>query len=320
MGKSCIETPIINHYPPTIMVKLSAIVCTYNRASSLGPTLDSLARQSAEPALWEIVVVDNNSTDNTEDVVAKLSEENPSLSVLYVKEEKQGLSHARNRGIEESKGGYILFLDDDIIADPALVGAYIEFFDLHPFAQACGGVVEALYEEGRPVWATYYTDRMLAGVVDLGPRVNKFRGGKYPTGANFAVRRKAFDRFGTFNPDLGRTGETPLGGEEKDLFDRFRKEDEDIYFLHEAKIKHIVPGWKTSEEYFDKLTTLIGRSERTRTLGISQKEFYKRLAAEVIKWDGAFVLLLLHTITFHPGRGWRLIRMRINVTTGLLGL
>ena len=301
------------------MIKASVIISTYNRAQYLDKTLESLSSQVVKHHSWEIVLVDNNSTDETEAVFRRFSDINKGVMTKYVFEAKQGLSCARNRGISESNGEYLIFLDDDIKADPNLVESYCNFFDANISAIACGGVVTAYYECPRPKWATWYTDRMLAGVIDLGNRITTLRKGQYPTGANFAIRRTAIDRFGTFDTQLGRTGNTPLGGEEKDFFDRFTKAGEKIWFLPDARIQHIVPAWKTGDEYFEKLTDMIGRSERTRTLNISRREYRKRLMSELIKWGGTIVLFLWHSMMLSPSRGWYLIKMRFNISRGLLG-
>ena len=301
------------------MIKASVIICTYNRAPYLAKTLESLSTQKIKDHSWEIVLVDNNSTDETAAIFRRFSDINTSIPSQYVLETKQGLSWARNCGMAKSNGEYLIFLDDDIKADPNLVEAYCNFFDSNGSAIACGGVVTADYECQRPKWATWYTDRMLAGVIDLGNKVTVFRKGQYPTGANFAIRRMAIDRYGNFNTQLGRTGNSPLGGEEKDFFDRFTKSGEKIWFLPDARIRHIVPEWKIGKEYFDKLTYMIGRSERTRTLNISKQEYRKRIISELIKWGGTIVLFLWYSQMLSPLRGWYLIKMRFNISKGLLG-
>ena len=120
------------------------------------------------------------------------------------------------------------------------------------------------------------------------------------------IRRTAIERYGMFNPELGRTGNSPMGGEEKDLFARLRAGGEEIYYVPGAIIYHIIPEQKLTPEYFDRLTRMIGKSER--------------LFSEGIKWGGTFVLALGYTVQGEPIKGRYLIKMRWNISRGLLGL
>src|SRR5208337_117373 len=107
---------------------LSVIICTYNRSGHLGNVLKSLSNQEFPHELqWEILVIDNNSSDNTFEVAGEFRSTSR-VPVRYVKEEKQGLSHARNRGVVESKGKYVAFTDDDAITDCEWVNALYEAF------------------------------------------------------------------------------------------------------------------------------------------------------------------------------------------------
>ncbi|MGD8380729.1 MAG: glycosyltransferase, partial [Syntrophobacterales bacterium] len=93
------------------MIKISVIVCTYNRAELLGGTLRTLCHQTLDTSEYEVIVVDNNSTDNTREVVDEFCRR--SSNVRYCFEPQQGLSHARNQGLQEAKGKYVAYIDDD---------------------------------------------------------------------------------------------------------------------------------------------------------------------------------------------------------------
>ena len=95
------------------MPRLTVVVATYNRSESLIRCLSSFCEQSSPRAEWEVVVVNNNSTDDTEERFAQFVAENPDLPVRMVREERQGLSHARNCGMEAAKSPYIAIIDDD---------------------------------------------------------------------------------------------------------------------------------------------------------------------------------------------------------------
>ncbi|MDD1613734.1 MAG: glycosyltransferase family 2 protein, partial [Methylococcaceae bacterium] len=97
------------------MINISVIICTYNRANSLADTLHCLTKQSYETANWELIVVDNNSNDNTKEIISEYSKKLPNL--IYKFEPQQGLSFARNLGIHSAHGAIIAFTDDDVLPE-----------------------------------------------------------------------------------------------------------------------------------------------------------------------------------------------------------
>jgi len=118
------------------MIRLSLIIATYNRARPLLEALESVVAQDAPPALWECVVVNNNSQDDTEARFADFAARHPAFALRMVREPRQGLSHARNCGIAAARGEYLAIIDDDERINPGFVAAYIRFFDTHPDAVA----------------------------------------------------------------------------------------------------------------------------------------------------------------------------------------
>ena len=247
------------------MKKLSIVVATYNRAPYLLRTLESLARQTLSPGLFEILVVNNNSSDNTPEVVAGFAGSHPQLQVRMVTETSQGISYARNCGIASSVGQYIVFIDDDEEANPEFAKSYFCFFENNPGLDAAGGAVVPVYEAPLPAWYSYYIEKMITGAFDLGDRMVPFRGKRYPGVGNSGFRRRLFDRFGNFNTALGRSGANPMGGEEKDFFMRVRAQGIRYYYVPGAEIYHITPASKLTRAYFERLTRMIGVSERVRT-------------------------------------------------------
>lgn len=121
------------------MIRLSLIIATYNRARPLLEALESVVAQDAPLALWECVVVNNNSQDDTEARFADFAARHPAFALRMVREPHQGLSHARNCGIAAARGEYLAIIDDDERINPGFVAAYIRFFDTHPDAVAAGG-------------------------------------------------------------------------------------------------------------------------------------------------------------------------------------
>lgn len=246
------------------MKKLSLIIATYSRSASLVRTLRSVAAQDAPKELWECVVVDNNSTDDTAEQFARFAAEHRELDIRMVRETSQGLSFARNRGIAESTGEILAIIDDDEEINAEFVSAYIEFFDAYPAVSAAGGRIIPRYEIVRPRWMSTITERPIANPIDFGNSVKLFPAGRIPGGGNMAVRRSLIDEYGAFNTSLGRVGKTLAGGEESDLFERLSKAGERYYYIPEAVMWHIIPPEKLTGDYFDRLCYNIGISQRVR--------------------------------------------------------
>lgn len=301
-------------------LRISIIVATYNRSTYLLRTLRSLAQQSLDRALWEIVVVNNNSSDDTPEQVAKFISEHPELQIVAVTETQQGLSHARNAGIRASSGEFLLFVDDDEEMNEEYLSCYLSLFEEHPDAMGAGGIMTPLYEYPVPKWISPLTEQPISGSINLGKEVRLFPKHKYPIGGNMGFRRTAIKRYGDFDTGLGRTGNAPMGGEEKELFGRLKAGGEKIYYLPGAVIYHIIPESKFDTDYFQRLNYLNGVSERHRTLQIGRSAYLKHLLVEAIKWGVILPLALYYTLRGTPIKGNYLIKMRYQISRGLLGL
>ena len=303
----------------SLSIRISLIIATYNRADCLLRTLNSAAEQSLNPALYEIIVVNNNSTDHTAKTCQKFAESHANLHFHMVTEMRQGLSHARNCGLTHATGEFFAIIDDDELINHDFLKSYYDFFLTHPTVAACGGIVTPLYEFTVPKWLNRYTERPIAGTLYFGEKIIPFPKGKYPGGGNMAIRRSAIEKYGAFDPNLGRTGTSPMGGEEKDMFARLRAAGEQIYYVPGAIIYHIIPQEKLTPNYFDRLTKMGGKSERVRTLHMGLGAYVKRLISEGIKWGGTCVLAVGYLLRGEPAKSHYLFKMRWNITRGLLG-
>lgn len=298
---------------------LTAIICTYNRAKYIGNLLESIAANDLPKSEYEILLVDNNCTDNTREICEAFAAAHKDVLFRYVVEPEQGLSAARNKGIKEAKGDSIVYIDDDALVDAHYLRSYAEWFDSHPETMACGGPIEPLYETAEPSWMTPFTKALLTAWMNYGDKVREYPKGRYPGGGNAAYRKEVFDKVGLFNTALGRKGGNLMGSEEKDIFDKMHALNMQILYLPTPVLHHCIPQAKLEKDYFDRLTLQIGISERQRTLAIGKGKYLKRLLAECVKWCGTIVLLCGYTISFHPVKGWKLVQFRCNVTRGLLG-
>lgn len=296
---------------------LSVIICTYNRERYLYNVLRSIAAGGYND--YEIVLVNNNSTDGTETECRRFQEDYPQVAFRYCVEEQQGLSYARNRGIQESRGDILVYVDDDALVNPEYLQTYATFFERHPEAVAAGGPILPQYDGcEEPDWMSHYTRQLVTGKLDLGSREREFPGGAFPGGGNAAYRKAVFDEVGLFNVELGRKGNSLIGAEEKDLFDKMTSRGMKFYYLPTAILYHLIPPKKLTKEYFERLTYGIGVSERYRTKQIGRGKYVGRLWKEAVKWGGTLALWMGFALKGQPVKGNKLVAFRANVTRGLL--
>lgn len=297
---------------------LTVIICTYNRAKYIGSLLESIAVNDLAKSEYEILLVDNNSTDNTREICAAFAAAHKDVRFRYTKEPEQGLSAARNRGIKEAKGDIFVYIDDDALVDTWYLRTVVEYMSAHPEISAIGGKILPLYETEEPTWMSPYTKTLLTAWMDFGDEVRPFPRGKFPGGGNSAYRAEVFEKVGLFNTELGRKGDSLMGAEEKDIYDKMNALGMQYMYVPAMTLHHIIPQRKLEKDYFDKWTYQIGVSERKRTKAIGKGKFVKRLIIEAFKWCGTLVLLAKYSIIGHPMKGWKLVLFRRNVTRGLL--
>lgn len=297
---------------------LTVIICTYNRAKYIGPLLESLAANTLPKSEYEILLVDNNCQDNTHEVCEQFAAMHSDINFRYVVETEQGLSAARNCGILHAKGDIIVYVDDDALVDSTYLQSYADYFALHPDVMALGGPVEPLYETAEPAWFTPYTKALITAWVNYGEAPRTYPHGRYPSGGNAAYRKIVFDQVGIFNTALGRKGQLLLASEEKDIFDKMFSLGMKVLYIPEPVLHHCIPQAKLEDDYFNRLTLQIGKSERQRTLAISRQKFILRLFSEAIKWCATLLLFCFYALQGAPIKGQKLILFRKNVTKGLL--
>jgi len=238
--------------------QLSIVVCTRNRAARVAALVgmfDTSVRIPASLSL-QIVVVDNCSTDDTADRLMHLNLLPHHYELLCTKEEKSGLSHARNRGIAEARFDRICFLDDDVVPR----GDFLERLApaLLEHADAGAVVFRIIYEPtGRPRW--FRLDGrfriMLGGGYDLGDTSRYHsRHDPVPIGAGMVLSKEMFRRFGMFDPAFGYDTSRAMlvPGEESELFLKIIQARESVYYAHDAVIRHCPEADKFSVDILRK--------------------------------------------------------------------
>lgn len=212
--------------------KLTVIICTYNRAFILGEGLHSLAEQTVAPEYFRVLVIDNNSTDNTPDIVAGFRAN--LANMRYIFEPKQGLSQARNRGLREAPTEWVAFLDDDAKASPGWVRSILKTIEAGDF-DCFGGPYAAWRRFGPPpAWieedfGTY-----------LGPGQYGALGKFHIPGGNCAFKKSLAEAAGGFPDQLGMAGEKCAYGEETYLFHKMRENGAALGFVPDMLIEHCV--------------------------------------------------------------------------------
>ena len=239
---------------------ISIVVCTYNRCESLKDTLRSLAKQVLPAGLaLEVVVIDNNSADRTKAVVEEFSRE-AVFPLRYVVEKNQGIGYARNRGLLSAQGEFVLFIDDDAVAEPDWLASIARCFQ-ETGADMVGGKVVPLWLTPKPAWLS---NDLLGPMprVDYGDkRKNLGAGSAAFLTTNCGLRRSKLDRFGIFDVTLGRKGNRWIGGEDFELCERWAKQGAVIFYEPAAVVRHKVGAERVTPEFYKKWFVDIGYTQ-----------------------------------------------------------
>ena len=245
----------------------SVIVCTYNRAPFLRKSLNALcAMVQPADARVELVVVDNNSTDDTSDVIASVAEKS-AIPVVAVHEKRQGKSFALNRGLEIASGQIIALTDDDVIPASDWLSRIVDDFRAREVTFVFGKVLpwwdqtpppELLIQRAQDIWGPL-------AIVDYGDERVEYRpelpGQRLPIGANLAFRRDVVQAIGAWRTDLGKVNNTLISGEDHEIFMRLRRAGRySGIYDPDVCVRHFVPSSRLTRRYFRKWFFWHGRT------------------------------------------------------------
>ncbi len=227
-------------------IKISVVVCTYNRANLLQKCLRSLVNQTLNKNLFEVIIIDNKSTDSTIKVAQNFASKH--INFRLFQEDKQGLSHARNLGYKKARGKYVAYIDDDGKADKNWTKRIVEAFEnILPHPSAVGGKIIPYYLSKKPEWfLDIYEIRTWGerkGFLEL-PRAQF----GFP-GSNMAMQKSLLKKYGGFPLDYGMKGKKVWLGEEVVLFTKIFKEKPYFWYDSKIKIEHLVPKCKMTLKY-----------------------------------------------------------------------
>lgn len=227
-------------------VDISVVICTYNRAEMLKDTIKSWMAVDKDCLSTELIIVNNNSTDQTLQVVKSF--QGTVTDLKYVFEPRPGLSFARNKGIKEANGEIIAFVDDDVYFHKSWLLEMMLAFGNNPETDCIGGNSIPVLETERPLWLT---DNMLKlyGSTLSGEAEKFMNFPEHPFGVNMAFRKKTFQLVGGFNTSLGRIKKSLLSNEEKEFFYRIHQAGMKTFYTPKAIIFHRIPKDRLDQKW-----------------------------------------------------------------------
>ncbi len=242
------------------MRDVTVAICTHNNATLLDRTLTVLALQNFEPDYWSALVVDNNSTDETAEVVARHQRSELIPHLQYCREPRLGIAHARHRAIREASSEFVAFVDDDCLLAPDWLQQALTFSLAHPKAGAIGGRVKVLWESPPPPTAlsraTWYAEQNFGDV----PQQMPSAGFTYLVGAGLVVRRTALEESGWLEKRLlvGRKGRELSAGEDVEIVLRIRQAGYELWYNPAMILEHVIPERRLSIQYLSRMNRATG--------------------------------------------------------------
>jgi len=229
---------------------ISIIIPTYNRANLLPLTMNSFLSQDYPQDRYEIIVADNNSTDNTREVATRYFG-NSAVIVQYIFEKRQGVHYARNSAAKQASGDILYFTDDDMVADPALLNELVKVFNLFPDVGCATGLILPLFQKEPPAWVRRC---LWNGYLSLTERdrpeeliVSK---NDLVYSCHQAIRRDVFSKAGGFNPE--NTAGVWIGDGETGLNIKIKSLGYKFAYTSKSIIHHIIPNSRTTLKYLIK--------------------------------------------------------------------
>jgi glucosyl-dolichyl phosphate glucuronosyltransferase len=298
--------------------KISVIICTFNRAKYITQAMQSLHNQTLAKELFEVIIVNNNSSDNTTAICENFISENNASNFYYLNEPKQGASFARNTGAVIAKAPLLCFMDDDAVANEVYLENIVQFFEQYKDADALGGRIIPQYIPAEPEWMSYYVSS-LVGNFEYSKEITVFKSGKYPLESNMIVKTEDFIKINGFNEALpGVIGTLRIGGEGKDLFFKLQALGKKVYYSPNVKVQHIIEVEKLTREYMYRVASGIGRGEKVRTKKMGQLTYFKKIMEYFLKLGAAVILGFKYLLEGNAAKAMPVIRFRTDALKGLL--
>jgi len=236
----------------------TVIVCTHNRGRLLSEGLPEILAQQLPAGPYEVLVVDNASTDDTPDRFGDLLERYPGR-IRYIREDRLGLSSARNAGIRHANGRIVAFIDDDAVPDHGWLASLVSALE-DPMVACAGGPVIPLLQGDLPPWFSASLETYIS-VFDKGSEPVPLTYNEYPRGVNIAFRKTVFRGVGLFSVSFGRKGRSLMSYEEIELCYRIERAGWTILYVPGASVRHTVHADRLSRDWFLRRFYWQGKSE-----------------------------------------------------------
>jgi glucosyl-dolichyl phosphate glucuronosyltransferase len=268
---------------------ITVVVCTYNRCESLAKALGSIASSVLPDSVeWEVIVVDNNSRDQTRAVVHDFCSRYPNR-FRYLFESKQGKSHALNAGIRAASGPILAFTDDDVTVDPLWLQNLTAPMLSGQWTGAAGRIrLEPNFRPPRwlAVTGPFSLAAPLAAEFDRGDQAGPLD--QLPFGANMAFLKSMFQKYGEFRADLGPNPGSEIRGEDTEFAGRLMAAGEPLSYVPSAVVNHRVAQERVNKKYFRSYYFAQGQSvARQQKLKLSVwaiPRFWLRETRRKLRW------------------------------------
>jgi glycosyltransferase involved in cell wall biosynthesis len=275
--------------------ELTLLICTHDNARMLDRALESIAGQVIPAELrWEVLVVANRCTDETPAVIRRWSRDARIPRLRYVSERRAGITFARKRGLRESRGRLVGFVDDDCLLAPDWATEVLGFAAEHPRAGVFGGRNELVWE-APPSWlADLYGDSLARQ--DLGPRPRMLPVGEWrlPVGAGLVLRREAVIDSGWITSGVLRSRRPGLlhCGEDAEIGIRIRRAGWEVWYSPAQRLRHVIPPERMGLRYLRRLHRGFGRAEPFLRALARAPQPHPR--AEAVAWSAGVLREVLH--------------------------
>jgi glucosyl-dolichyl phosphate glucuronosyltransferase len=305
-------------------IKISAIICTHNRADYLPKAIQSLIEQTLNSSLYEILIVDNCSTDDTKKIATEKIADVANLRYIY--EPILGVAQARNTGWQNAKGEYIAYLDDDAIAVPQWLEKILEVFaTVQPKPACVGGKVNPIWEAAVPDWIPEHLLGLYA-IVDYGETPTFLKRNQFFVATNSAFPKQILEETVNFSNGLGRKGKKLLSMEENLIQDELRKQGYGLYYHPEIAIQHhihasrLTQDWLLNRVYWEGISAAIYQIHRESPSTLRRLRLGLSNTRKLLKYSDGLINLLL------PGKNPQSLAskcaamMKIGYVAGMVGI
>lgn len=281
-------------------MKLTVAICTRDRAPDLARALKSLCDMDVPPgADWELVVVDNGSSDNTQEVLSTFADR---LPLRPITEPKAGLSNARNAAVAHAQGDYVFWIDDDVTAERGWLTAYWDAVHAFPDVAIFGGAIEPVLMPPTPRWFAECASEFWDLLAVREPRKYKPEmklGGETPFGANFGIRTTEL-RTHIFDPNLGSAPLLRRSGEETSLISAVLREGNSGRWIQNARVLHWISASRQTLSYIAKYYEAAGNTATYLKDASGRLNAPQELLASALKASAQYSLYILSRLTCPP--------------------